>query len=299
MLPPGYETHLTRRRLLTALMLSPLLSSAAVAAGEPAAPRRIIALEWLPVELLYSLGVTPLAIAGTHDYRQWVREPALPSQVIDVGQRTEPNFELIAALRPDLILYSAGYGPRPEQLLSIAPAMGFSFTDARGTPLTVVRAGLLALAQRLDLDSAAQVHLAFFDRQMAEARPLLASYRQQPLLVFTLLDDRHAVIIGKTSLFGQVMEQLGIVNAWQGDNNFWGTAVVGIERLAMLPPARALCMDHGNGEMLTRLAATPLWRAMPFVRASQLRIVPAIWIYGATWSALRFCHQLRRIETTW
>ncbi len=299
MQPPGDVTHFNRRRLLKALFISPLLCSSAVRAGGTAVPSRIIALEWLPVELLYCLGVMPLAIAGTHDYRQWVREPALPAQVIDVGQRTEPNFELITQLRPDLLLYSAGYGPRPEQLLSIAPAMGFSFTDARGKPLDVARAGLLALAQRLGRNAAAQDHLDFFDRQMAAAGPPLASYRQQPLLVFTLLDDRHAVVIGQTSLFGQVMTQLGIDNAWQGDNNFWGTAVVGIERLATLPAGRALCMGHDNGEMMARLAATPLWRAMPFVRTHQLRLVPAIWIYGATWSALRFCRTLRQIETQW
>ncbi|MEA9391835.1 Fe(3+)-hydroxamate ABC transporter substrate-binding protein FhuD [Acerihabitans sp. TG2] len=299
MLMPGDVTHLNRRRLLKALLMLPLLRLPAVQADEPPVARRIIALEWLPVELLFTLGVTPLAVAGTRDYRQWVQEPALPAQVIDVGQRSEPNFELLAELRPDLILYSAGYGPRPEQLSAIAPAMGFSFTDKRGKPLDVVRAGLLSLAQRLGLDQVAQAHLAFFDRQIAQTRLQLASYREQPLLVFSLLDERHALIVGKTSLFGQVMEQLGIVNAWQGDNNFWGTSVIGIERLAMLPPARALCMDHGNGEMLTRLAATPLWRAMPFVRRHQLRVVSAIWIYGATWSALRFCRALRQVEAQW
>ncbi|WP_376766049.1 Fe(3+)-hydroxamate ABC transporter substrate-binding protein FhuD [Acerihabitans arboris] len=273
--------------------------SATPGAGPSLPYPRIIALEWLPVELLFALGVTPLAVAGTRDYRLWVQEPPLPASVVDVGQRTEPNFELITDLKPDLILYSQGYGPRPEQLNSIAPAMGFSFTDEQGRPLSTARAGLLALAQRLDMMPAAQAHLADFDRQLAAARPLLASYRRQPLLVFSLMDDRHALIIGKTSLFGQVMDQLDITNVWQGENNFWGTAVVGIERLATLPLARAVCLDHGNDALTARVAATPLWQAIPFVRQGQLRTVPAIWIYGATLAALRFCRMLRLVEQRW
>lgn len=304
---PGIDK--SRRRLLTAMLLSPLAYGLttwdAMARGAPdgtGAPlplKRIVALEWLPVELLFALGITPLAVAGTQDYRLWVREPLLPAAVVDIGQRTEPNFELIASLKPDLILYSQGYGPRPEQLLSIAPAMGFSFTDEQGRPLATARAGLLALARRLDMMPAAQAHLASFDLEIAAAGPRLFSYRRQPLLIFSLLDERHALIIGNTSLFGQVMDQLAITNAWHGENNFWGTAVVGIERLATLPQARAICLDHGDEALTARVAATPLWQAIPFVRQGLLRTVPAIWIYGATLAALRFCRMLEQIEKQW
>lgn len=293
-----------RRRLLAALLLSPVFAGAALsatranAAAQPQAPR-IIALEWLPLEMLFALGETPLAAAGVEDYRLWVREPALPETVIDVGQRTEPNFELMASLKPDLILYSQGYGPRPEQLLAIAPAMGFSFTDEKGRPLTKAREGLLDLARRLTRVPAAVAHLAQFDAALAAASPRLESYRHRPLLVFSLLDDSHVLILGKTSLFGQVMDQLSITNLWQGENNFWGTAIVGIERLATLPLARAVCLDHGDVALRARVAATPLWQAIPFVRQGLLRTAPAIWIYGATLSALRFCRLLQQLENQW
>ncbi|TKI07867.1 Fe(3+)-hydroxamate ABC transporter substrate-binding protein FhuD [Martelella alba] len=288
----------SRRRLLTALMLAPWLSGGRVHAAPPVATR-IIALEWLPLELLFALNVTPLAVADTHGYRQWVRKPALPAGVLDVGLRTEPNLEYIAALNPDLLLYSQGYGPRAAQLHAIAPAMAFNFTDGRGQPLQTVRAGLLALAERLGEVAAARAHLADFDRRLVEARARLGSYRRQPLLVFTLLDDRHAVVLGGNSLFGGVMRQLDIDNAWQGESSFWGTAQVGIERLASLPPARAICLDHGDGAVRARLAATPLWRAIPFVRRDSLRTVPAIWLFGATLTALRFCRMLQSLESQW
>jgi hypothetical protein len=43
---------------------------------------------------------------------------------------------------------------------------------------------------------------------------------------------------------------------------------------------------------MSQLAATPLWQAMPFVRANRLQIVPAVWFYGATLSAMNFARIL-------
>ncbi|MGP4139997.1 Fe(3+)-hydroxamate ABC transporter substrate-binding protein FhuD [Sodalis praecaptivus] len=286
-----------RRRVVTALLLMPWLPGASAQTDKPV--KRIISLEWLPLELLFALGVTPLAAADTHDYRLWVREPALPVGVIDVGQRDAPNLEFIAELKPDLILYSQGYGPRADQFHDIAPAMEFNFTDERGHPLRTVRAGLLSLAERLDRAAAAREHLDFFDRQLADAKARLGSYRRQPLLVFSLIDDRHVFILGETSLFGDVMRQLAIDNAWQGENTFWGTAVVGIEYLAKLPPLRAICLDHGDEAARARVAATPIWKSLSFVRENTWRNVPAIWFFGATLSALRFCRMLEDLENQW
>lgn len=296
----GGAINSRRRRLLTALMFAPLFAGQAVKAAPPGrAAQRIIALEWLPLEMLFALGVTPLAAADTHDYQLWVKDPPIPLGVVDVGKRSEPNLEYIAELQPDLILYTQGYGPREAQLHAIAPSMVFNFSDEHGQPLRTVRAGIVALAQRLDRMEAARAHLAWFDRQLAEAHAQLASYQRQPLLVFSLIDERHAVILGNKSLFGGVMQKLEIENAWQGENSFWGTATVGIERLATLPATRAICLDHGDQASRARIAATPVWQAIPFVRQNALRTVPAVWLFGATLSALRFCQMLQQLEKQW
>ena len=51
--------HITRRRLLTAMALSPLLWQMKTARAAGVVPHRIVALEWLPLELLLALGITP------------------------------------------------------------------------------------------------------------------------------------------------------------------------------------------------------------------------------------------------
>ncbi|VEB89119.1 iron-hydroxamate transporter substrate-binding subunit [Klebsiella quasipneumoniae] len=84
-------TQITRRRLLTAMALSPLLWQMRGAQAANVDPQRVVALEWLPAELLLALGVTPYGVADIPNYRLWVNEPALPDSVIDVGLRTEPQ----------------------------------------------------------------------------------------------------------------------------------------------------------------------------------------------------------------
>lgn len=289
---PLFTPDLPRRRLLTALALAPLLCSLPGRAEVTINLQRIIALEWLPTELLLTLGITPLGVADIRNYRLWVGEPALPAQVIDVGQRMEPNLELLQQLKPSLLLLSQGYGPRPEKLASIAPSMSFSFTDGDGQPLQAAQQSLLALAQRLGLMALAQRHLTEFDAFMAAARMRLMPYRAAPLLLFSLLDARHALVMGQGSLFQDVLNRVGLSNAWQGETNFWGSAIVGIERLASVGCARALCFAHGDSRLMAQIGSTPLWQALPFVRQGKLSLLPPVWFYGATLSAMRFCRLL-------
>lgn len=56
---------------------------------------------------------------------------------------------------------------------------------------------------------------------MQDARQRLQSYTRQPLLLFSLIDTRHALIIGQKSLFEEAMDQLGIRNA-AGANRLLG-----------------------------------------------------------------------------
>ncbi|BAN95048.1 hypothetical protein E05_02820 [Plautia stali symbiont] len=72
---------LSRRRLLTALALSPLMNLAPLRAAQPDS-QRILALEWLPVELLMALGVAPLGVADLHNYAIWVGDPVLPADTL-------------------------------------------------------------------------------------------------------------------------------------------------------------------------------------------------------------------------
>ncbi|QNU44248.1 Fe(3+)-hydroxamate ABC transporter substrate-binding protein FhuD [Mixta calida] len=281
----------TRRRLLAAMALSPLLWQQTLRA-ETVDTHRIVALEWLPLELMMTLGVVPMAAAELFNYRDWVGGLELPASVIDVGLRTEPNLELLTQLKPSLILYSSGYGPSPERLSRIAPSQGFAFNSGDGKPLSSARRSIMQLAQRIDKVPQAQAHLAMFDRFMADMRVRLAPRVSKPLLLMSLIDARHAIVFGQGSLFLEALQQLGLQSAWQGETNFWGSAVIGIERLAAVHDAEAICFSHGDDALMAQIGATELWQSLPFVRQQRFRRVPTVWFYGATLSVMEFCRTL-------
>lgn len=285
------DNRISRRRLLTAMALSPLLWQMQKAQAAPVSAERIVALEWLPVELMLALGVTPYGVADIPNYRMWVNEPALPESVIDVGLRTEPNLELLTQMKPSMLVWSAGYGPSPEILARIAPGRSFAFSDGK-LPLAQSRRSLLEMAEMLDKQAVAQRHLAEFDAYIDGLKPRFKQRGDRPLLMVSLLDPRHMLVFGPNCLFQEVLDRLGVKNAWQGETNFWGSTAVGIDRLAAYKDVDVLCFDHGNAAQMRQLEATPLWQAMPFVRANRLQIVPAVWFYGATLSAMNFARIL-------
>ncbi|HCT9707963.1 TPA: Fe(3+)-hydroxamate ABC transporter substrate-binding protein FhuD [Citrobacter werkmanii] len=283
--------HITRRRLLTAMALSPLLWRMNTANAAAIEPRRIVALEWLPVELLLALGITPYGIADIPNYKLWVNEPPLPESVIDVGLRTEPNLELLTEMKPSFLVWSAGYGPAPEKLARIAPGRGFNFSDGK-KPLAVARQSLQEMAQLLNLPASAERHLTEYDRFIASLKPRFIQRGARPVLLTSLLDSRHMLVFGPNSLFQEVLDEYGIPNAWQGETNFWGSTAVSIDRLAAYKDVDVLCFDHGNNREMDALMSTPLWQAMPFVRDGRFQRVPAVWFYGATLSAMHFARIL-------
>lgn len=284
-------TLITRRRLLTAMALSPLLWQMCGARAAEVDPQRIVALEWLPVELLLALGVTPYGVADIPNYRLWVNEPALPDSVIDVGLRTEPNLELLTQMKPSFLVWSAGYGPAAEKLARIAPGRGFTFSDGK-RPLMMAQQSLSEMADLIGRQQEAKRHLAEFDALMESLRPRFARRGDRPLLMITLLDTRHVLVFAQNCLFQEVLDRFAIKNAWQDETTFWGSVTVGIDRLAAYRDADVICFDHGNAREMAQLTATPLWQAMPFVRAGRFQSVPAVWFYGATLSAMHFARVL-------
>ncbi|MDR0219641.1 MAG: Fe(3+)-hydroxamate ABC transporter substrate-binding protein FhuD [Enterobacteriaceae bacterium] len=294
-----YNSGVNRRHFLAALALSPLWGSSLVRAATaphitPSHPdlKRIAVLEWLPADLLMALGVIPLAVADIHNYNLWVQQPALPSGVIDLGTRAEPNMELLQQLAPSLILYTQNYGPSIEKMSSIAPIMGFSLKDPHQTQLTLAFNSLKRLAERLELNHQYDLHLRYFQQQIEQSQQRLRSWKNVPILLFTLLNNDNVMVFGKGSIFQDVMDKLGLQNAWQGKVNAFGNQTIGIEQLATIRDAKAIAFTPDNDTLLARMQRTPLWQSFPFVQRYPVSVQPAVWLYGATLSALRFCQLL-------
>ncbi len=258
---------------------------------------RVVSLDLLVTEQLMTLGAVPLACANIPLYQRLVAMPALPPQVVDVGPLQEPNRELLQALRPDLIIGMAWQSFRQDALREISAVAWLPAIDRGTSPFDYIRQQLTGLGARLGRQDQALAANGVLDAAVAAARAGLAPDIRRPVYLVRLVEDgRHAAIFGTRSMIGDVAGHLGLVNAWTGRGNGSGVAAIGIEELARVPEALIIHFDRGaeTRRALARLADSPLWRALPSVRAGRIVSLPVVHPSGGVTSALRF---VRDVET--
>jgi ABC-type Fe3+-citrate transport system substrate-binding protein len=98
-------------------------------------PKRVVALEWTYAEDLLALGIQPIGVTDIKGYKEWVNvKPDLAADVADIGTRQEPNLEMIASLKPDLIIGVAfRHKAIFDKLNAIAPTLIFDPYPAEGS----------------------------------------------------------------------------------------------------------------------------------------------------------------------
>ncbi|WP_241648650.1 ABC transporter substrate-binding protein [Rosenbergiella collisarenosi] len=262
------------------------LSSPALAVTDSAP--RIAALDWTAVELIDALGLAPVAVCDIANYRQWVVTPSLPAEAIELGLRNEPNLEVLAALRPDMMIVLQ-YSTLPDaQLAQFAEVLRYPFTLPGQTILTVAHNNLQALAQHLHRESYAQQAIARWELDMAESRQRLSHWHGKRLLLYSFLSPRQVLVMSPSSLFGEVLSMLNLECAWQGSANAWGSSVIGVEQLFPVQTDIAIEFQHGE-RGATR---SGLWEKMPFMQQGNHYQASGAWMYGGLQAARRFTYQL-------
>lgn len=270
-----------RQALLASATLLPWLGSAA-------APPRIAALDWALTETLLALGHPPVATVAALDWNRYVVEPPLPASVADLGLQPDINFERLAALAPDLVLTSPFTQQLEPALARIAPVERLSIFEPGPVPLARPRAVLLQLGERLGRAAQAQAWLQAAENRLDGWHARLAMRLQRPLLLANFIDGRHVRVYGGAGLFQNVLDRLGLANAWTGPTNSWGYATVGIERLATRADLQMFVFDPVPPDVQATLQRSPLWTRLPFVQAGRVAVLPSVLMFGALPSALRF-----------
>lgn len=252
---------------------------------------RIATVDWTIAETLLALGVTPLAVGDVGSYRAWVGEPLLPAAVVDIGQRAQPNRELLAELKPDRILISPLAAPLAPTLSRIAPVQSIALYEPDADLWRRLHEATLTIAALVDKTTEAEQLLAGLDQDLAQMRAALPA-DLPPLLVVQFIDERHVRVFGRHSLFEAVMQRLGLRNGWQRETNAWGFAVASLEQLMALPQARLVVVDPIPVGVSERLQEPGLWQQLPQVREAAVLHLPAVWSFGGVLAARRFAVQL-------
>ncbi|MET0313215.1 MAG: ABC transporter substrate-binding protein [Hansschlegelia sp.] len=272
-------------------MVAALASSAALwrrPAFASAPAGGIVAVDWAAAESLLALGVAPRAVADVSVYREWLPEIALPPEVLDLGSRADPNFELVASLRPDRILISNWQANLKEQFERIAPTETIAIIAPPSSPLRNAAQALLQVARPLGRSGEAERYLAAFE----DALGGLAARRSSGRAVIVAIlheNGRQLYAYGEGSWVHDVLVRLGIRNALKARTSRFGNALINLAQLADYSEARLLYLDQGERTRRAEeaLSRSTLWGRLPIVIRDDVRSIPAFYALGGLPSAWR------------
>jgi ABC-type Fe3+-hydroxamate transport system substrate-binding protein len=283
------RTGLNRRECLAGLLLP---MAPAFAQEESKTHPRVVVLDWGLASTVLALGIAPAGIAEIDLYRRWADDFPIPSATQDVGLRTEPNLEVLASIKPDLIITTPFSESVRSFLERIAPTRSYATYTPDGQPLRRSMQVMRDIARDLHAEEQAEAVLANAEVTFAAARRGLDGLAFPPLLLAGFMDGRHVRIYGENSLFGDVLRRLGLRNAWSRPTNFWGFSLVGIHELAAYGDAQLLAVAPIPVDGPLNASGNGLWQSLPFVRAGRVGRLPTAWAFGDVSTAERFARNL-------
>lgn len=259
----------------------------------PAAPR-LAAIDWAMLETAVAIGHMPVAACELVRFRADAVEPEIPRQVVDLGLRGAPNFELLQLTRPDLILTSPYYTRYQDRLAGVAPVLNLPFYVPGEPPLPKAFAALHALAEAIDDPQAGVRAEARAEAELDRSAAALGRFADRPFCLVNIGDARHLRAFGQDSLFGSTLARLGLRNAWTEGTQFSFLAPVPVERLATMPEARLVIVGAIPPEARRGLSRSVLWKALPQVAGGRVYLLPEVNAFGGIPSVLRFARLLSR-----
>lgn len=254
---------LSRRRLLTALLLAPLCARAD--AGRP--PQKLAVLDWGLTEILLALGVTPAGVSAPDWYRKLIPTPALPASALDLGLLFQPNLETLYALRPDAIVITPQHALLKPALERIAPTIAL---PAHG--LAELISAARQLGERLQRQPQAAQILASLNGKLSRAS-LLARQVERPALLAAPVDALHLRVYTAGSLPGDVLAACGLRNGWHGGAGAEGSVLVELTRIADLNARLMLLTPDDQRESVSQWRQSPLWQRLPLTAAHNLNLI--------------------------
>jgi ABC-type Fe3+-hydroxamate transport system substrate-binding protein len=268
----------------------------ALAYGMPAAraglsaARRVVALDAPSTEMLVTLGVEPLGVAGLEGYLQAEGDIAALRNSVDIGFFYEPNLELLQFLKPDLFVSSFGVGASPALLTRIAPILSAPIYGGSGSSHVAAADALRWIADRMGRQDEAEAFLAAHEERLSTLEKKVGTRRLRPVyLASPLLDGRHVILYGRNSLFDDVLRRIGMRNAFGGQSSPWGVATLGIDRLTQEREAIFVYIESPVTQTaLKALDTSAIWMTLPFVKEGRVVSIPYLEMYGALPTGDRF-----------
>ena len=273
---------LLKTTLASALLIASAFASAVTikdAKGEftlDKTPSRVVALEYSFVDALAQVGVSPVGVADDNKVDRilpQVREKIAAWQ--SVGTRSQPSLEVIASLKPDLIIADPSRHTAVfEELKKIAPTVMF---DSRHE------------SYQENLETAQKI-----GDLVGKSAEMKAKINEHNDYIANIA--KNLGVQGKKASFGTSREDKFNI---QNDNGYVGSFLttlgfaptklnsdqafveINLEQLVMEKPEYLFIAHYRDESIARKWEAEPLWKAIPAVKANHVYSVDSdMWARG-------------------
>ncbi|ELH0894683.1 ABC transporter substrate-binding protein [Vibrio fluvialis] len=242
-------------------------------------PQRIVALEFSFVDALAAVDVSPVGIADDNDPSRLL--PAVSAKLgqwQSVGTRSQPSLEVIASLKPDLIIadvdrHSAVY----RDLSKIAPTL--LLPSRRETYEDNLKSAAI-IGKVIGKEAEMQQRLAQHHQLMDHYAAQLSGLNNQTVQ-FGVARENDFYAHSAESYAGGVIRALGLA-APTGLKNENASRQISLEQLLALNPNYLVVGDYTEKSIVSRWQKQPLWNVLSAVRAKQV-----LHVDGNMWARCR------------
>ena len=251
-------------------------------------PQRPAVLQWDLLENLVGLGVKPAGACDISSWDTWVREPALPAGIEDLGTRAEPNLERIAKLKPDVILIGPTQLDLMPVLATIAPVLLFSNyrADAPENEAETALKQFRELAKLFQREAAAEAEIAQWFAQIDAygdaIRKAFGFVPQIQVIRFSSLTTLF--VYTPNSIADWVVRRMGMAQPLTRPASAYGLTQVRIRDLKNLTDAYVIYIRPFAQE--AKVMNSILWCATPFARKHHVAPAEPYWSHGGAPSIL-------------
>ncbi|WP_372660731.1 ABC transporter substrate-binding protein [Cohnella sp.] len=221
-------------------------------------------------ELLYSLGVTPIAAPNKHDdFPSYLKEPF--KDVLRLDDMSTPNFEMIRSARPDFILAPAWKDKQNYEALSrIAPTVLLPEREDW-------RDELRDMGEVLGKKSQAEQVIQAYDLKLAFAKERLRAIVGGESVIYMRITRGESVLFGEHSTRGKLIHQeLGLKPAKALQKSKSGIALT-TENLSLLNADHIFLhldqQENSARERYEEWLKSAQWNELTVVKRKQVYLV--------------------------
>lgn len=243
----------------------------------PDTPKRVVVLEFSFLDSLASVGVTPVGAADDGDANRVLpkaREAIGEWQ--SVGLRSQPNIEVIARLKPDLIIADLGrHQALYNDLSSLAPTL---MLPSRGEDYEGSLKSAELIGTALGKAPQMQARIASNREHLKEIAAQIPSGAK---VLFGVAREDSFSVHGPHSYAGSVLKAIGL-QVPEVRKNAAPTEFVSLEQLLALDPAWLLVGHYRRPSIVDGWSKQPLWQVLGAVRSQHVAEVD-----GDSWARNR------------